>query len=103
MVGGLPTFWAVLLVVAAAVSLAFVVWGGRRRKLHRTAKVGGLLFRAGLIAVGLVYAAGLALRSRPALLGALALAAAGAVLHLAGGLQGRGDGPEREQRSEREG
>jgi hypothetical protein len=103
MVGGLPTFWAVLLVVAAAVSLAFVVRSLPRRQLHGMAAAGAVLFRAGLIAVGLVYAAGLALRSRPALLGALALAAAGAVLHLAGGLQGRGDGPEREQRSEREG
>jgi hypothetical protein len=79
----LPLFWAILLIVAATVSLAFAVRRIRRQELRGVAAAGAVVFRAGLVAIGVVYAAGLA-RWRAALLIGFGIIALGAILNLVG-------------------
>jgi hypothetical protein len=85
----LPTLWAILLIIAAAVSLGFVIRRIIRGELGGLTAAGAVLFRLGLVAVGVLYATGAVARSRNLVLAAFAVAAAGAILHLAGGLAGR--------------
>jgi hypothetical protein len=88
-----PRIWALLLIAAAAVSLFFTVRRIRNGGVPRMLATGAVLFRAGLVIIGLVYVTGLVHRSRAALLAAFGVAAAGAVLNLvstiAGVLAGR--------------
>jgi hypothetical protein len=79
----LPLFWAILLIAAASVSLAFTVRRIRAGTVGGLAAAGAVVFRAGLIAVGAVYAAGLA-ASRTALLIGFGVVAIGAILNLLG-------------------
>jgi hypothetical protein len=76
-------FWPILLIIAAAVSLAFVVRRIGRGELPGLAGAGAVLFRVGLIGAGIVYAAALPYRAPGALYAVLGIAAAGAVLSLA--------------------
>jgi hypothetical protein len=78
-------FWAILLIVAAAVSLGFAVRRIRRGAVRGLGAAGAIVFRLGLIVVGVVYATGLVYRSRAALLAGFGIAAVGAVLNLIGG------------------
>lgn len=77
-----PRIWALLLIAAAAVSLFFTVRRIRHGGVPRLLATGAVLFRAGLVIIGLVYVTGLVHRSRAALLAAFGVAAAGAVLNL---------------------
>jgi protein-S-isoprenylcysteine O-methyltransferase Ste14 len=86
MVTGFAQFWALLLIVAAAVSLAFAVRRIVRGEQRGLGAAGAVVFRLGLIVVGLVYATGLVYRSRTAVLAGFGIAAAGALLNLIGGL-----------------
>lgn len=80
----IPWFWPALLILAAAVSLAFVVRRIVRNEIGGVAAAGAVLFRVGLILVGVVYAAALPFRAPAALYAALGVAALGAVLNLVG-------------------
>jgi hypothetical protein len=82
MLEDLPWFWPALLIAAAALSLAFVVRRGLRSEISGIALAGPVIFRIGLILVGIVYAAALPYRAPAALFAALAIAASGAVLSL---------------------
>lgn len=77
-----PRIWALLLIAAAAVSLFFAIRRIRRGGVPRLLAAGAVLFRVGLVFIGLVYVTGLVHRSRAALLAAFGVAAAGAVLNL---------------------
>jgi protein-S-isoprenylcysteine O-methyltransferase Ste14 len=82
-------FWAILLIVAAAVSLAFAVRRIMRGDLHGLRAAGAVVFRLGLMLVGAVYATGLVYRSRAAVLTGFGVAAVGILLNLLGGVAAR--------------
>jgi hypothetical protein len=82
-------FWPILLIIAAAVSLIFVVRRIRRGTLPGLAGAGAVLFRVGLIGAGIVYAAALPYRAPGALWAVIGIAATGAVLSLASVIRAR--------------
>lgn len=77
-----PQIWAVLLIAAATVSLFFTVRRIRDGGIPPLLATGAVLFRVGLVIIGLVYATGLVHRSRAAILAAFGIAAAGAMMNL---------------------
>jgi hypothetical protein len=82
-----PQTWALLLIAAAAISLVFTLRRIGDGGIPPLLAAGAIIFRIGLLAVGVVYATG-AVRTRWTLLAALGLVAVGAALNLVGAAAG---------------